>query len=181
MNDAPAEIVEADRSHLPQMVAIRLQTEWDHHRRQPDLFEPPDERETEREIIPFLPRRHFFTERRHFALGWVRDGVLRGYLLYSAHDAVPEVLALDVARFFLVTDIGVERGFHGRGIGRAMLDAMHARILAQGGGMIIANIWDGNTASEKLFRGGGFTPMHTTYRLTIWPEGYGPDGTQGQD
>ncbi len=88
-----------------------------------------------------------------------------GYVLLSdwAREDGPDMPSVTVE------DIRVLEEHRGRGVGRALLQAVQDRATAQGWDNVTATIWAGNPESEALFNAAGFTEQSKTYR-------FGPSG-----
>ncbi|MEM1162724.1 MAG: GNAT family N-acetyltransferase [Pseudomonadota bacterium] len=162
-----AEIIDLTEAHLPEMVVLRQQTEQLHQDLLPRLFQGPREpKDTATHLRRYLtddPK----AQRR--AIGYVEDGRLCGYALYStfvweADDTMKE------RRGIYVRDIAVDPACRRKSIAQQLLQVLADEAAADGQpAELHATIWAGNTASEALFRQAGFTPLNTSYALYLDP------------
>lgn len=155
-------IVELKHRHLPSVYALLRMTHEDHKERFPDLFNAEDtnvDNKLAAHFCPYLKTPFSFKRRTKCAIGYETNEEMLGYLLY--------VLGPDGHRSgkqsCVITDIAVRPESKQQGIASAMINELLKRISPLEECSIYAHIWEGNTASEALFRGAGFSPLYTLF------------------
>jgi GNAT superfamily N-acetyltransferase len=99
----------------------------------------------------------FVAERDGRAVGW-------GVVYPELND--PYVMA-EERRFALISELFVEEGLRGTGIGSALIAACEAWAREHGFGVMMIGVLPGNTRADTLYRSRGFSPYALTLRKRI--------------
>jgi len=158
--------------YLPQIKEACVKTFEEHRKRQPFAFA---ENAFERTIkdgfeAAFLPVDDNFVLTRKTQPDLSEnlfiahlDGELAGYILFDLRARPQFINEADL----YIADICVFDTFQNQGIGRALLQFAKDLCDTQKRDNLYATVWVGNTASETMFRNGGFEVMNQNFR-------YGP-------
>ncbi|MDQ2089426.1 GNAT family N-acetyltransferase [Marimonas arenosa] len=149
---------------LDAIIALSRRTHAAHQARNPKDFDEPDgnawhERALRAAFPRYLPNRRA-ADTLHLA---ECDGAFAGYLhfmpFFQGKGRAAQVL------FVNVNDIGVTEPYQGRGIGRALLAALQEHLAGEHVPYIMATVWTGNEASQRLFETCGFVVSSRNFRL----------------
>ena len=168
MTDRPDQIIDLTRRHLTAMIALRNRTQAVHHHMLPHVFSRDvNPNLIKEELKGYLPPWWPFSSRDSFARGWVEGGDLAGYVLFRMGHRPPDGLFLD-RRLVLINDIAVAQAHQDRGIARALVQNVVDDAAETGDEVeLIATIWEGNAASQRVFADQGFAPINTAFSLVL--------------
>lgn len=157
-------IERADPVTLNAMLRLFKQGQAPHHRDFPDHFGPG---ENEAEIRTFLggffkPRNPFRT-RSGYALGWLVDAKLSGYLLYRLSESSNVYFGKSRWNCF-IEDIVVDEAARGLGGGSALMERVLTIANALPNCAISGTVWGGNEASAALFEKHGLAPLSRSFQ-----------------
>ncbi len=85
-----------------------------------------------------------------------------GRVIGLAHAAIREAPAIPIfvpRRYAVVDAIGVRSGFRRRGIGRRLLDAVHAWAIEKGAGSVELNVYEFNQEAIAFYRAVGYETL----------------------
>lgn len=160
-------IAEPDERHWEAMADLFQQGQAPHHERFPEHFGPAQDRAA---IIGYLKGfgplgkglrsrlRGLRRPRTNFTLGWFVDGHLSGYLLYQLYENA-NVFYGKSRWVCFVEDIVIDSKTRGMGGASILIGALIKRTEPLDDCMLSATVWEGNDASEALFKKHGFTPL----------------------
>ncbi len=157
------EVVELQRRHLDQMLALRQETQSLHHELLPEVFHAEASAAiASAELRSFLPSWNPFKSSHGTAIGCIANERVLGYLLYyaSAHSGDATMKPFNA---IVIHDIAVAKDQSGKRLARCLLGEIETRARQQGATRINACIWRGNARSQRLFEGNGFRAQSTWY------------------
>ena len=159
-------VIPAEDRHLDGMVPIFVAGQAFHYGLMPDIFAPPADTEAVRKYLRnFLPGRNPFRKRETFALVWLVDGRVSGYLLYELRLASSIFFQKGIRNSFIV-DISIAEDRRQQG-GATTLFAVYNDLLKEKGVQFAnAQVWCGNDASHALFRKQGYACRSQNYFRT---------------
>ncbi len=145
------------------MARLFQQGQKPHHEAFPAHFGPADDSEAIIHYFQgFLKTRNPFRQRRGFAKGLFVDGSLAGYLLYRLYKE-SSVFYGEPRWTCFVEDIVIDEHARGLGGASALMEALLTEVEPLSNCAMSGTVWNGNAASEGLFRKHGFEPLSQAF------------------
>ncbi len=152
---------------LDAMIDLFGQGQEPHHQSFPEHFGPADNREAISSYLQgFLKPRNPFRKRTGFAMGLYIDANLAGYLLYRLNET-NDVFYGKPRWYCHIEDIVVDESARGSGGASALMSNLSAKLAPLGECAVSGSVWNGNSASEALFKKQGFEPLSQSFFKVI--------------
>ncbi len=183
-NSIKAPLIEPEAKHINDMIDLYEAGQHFHHALYPGIFCPPCDHESvahhfrnymaPEPPLARLKRRQnpfalLFRPRTRFSIGWTEEGKLYGYILYTINQT-NNVLNGDKHLEVSIEDVAVSTKMRRRGIAKNLIQGVYENTSTLGNCHIFAQVWDGNDASNALFKEAGFTAVSTQYHRMRTPQ-----------
>lgn len=161
------EIRAAAIDHLPEMIPIFHNGQTVHFEKYPEIFcAPNNSAQIELYLRRYLDKPGFLRKQKKFGLVWLIDGKVGGYLLYQKYRSSGVFFPLNRWECF-IDDIAVSPDFQNRGGASYLMNELSKELAGLPECLLSAQVWNGNEASEALFKKFGFAAQSQNfYRVT---------------
>ena len=153
----------AKKQHLAEIKAISKRTYRDHSIRNPDAFAK------EYATLPLEPMliKSFSKNGKSDSIIVALDGeTVVGHIIFIIYD-LPSEAEQNIEKIASIGDISILPDYRGQGIGKKALQFLIPILNNRGVTRVDAQIWAGNTRSERLFESAGFIDAYREVRLRL--------------
>lgn len=156
MDKDKREIRKSERHDIPALQRLLLQVNDVHAEARPDLFIPGHRKYTERELMEILS-----DEAAPVFVHLGADRNVDGYCFCRIED-YREGGHMQPHRSLYIDDLCVDAAARGRGIGRKLYEYVKDYAGGIGCSYVTLNVWEGNEAALRFYRGLGMKVRKTT-------------------
>ncbi len=149
------EIVMAEESHIPGMIALLRQVGQVHHNIRPDIFRSDAQKYREQDLQGILA-----AEDSPIFIG-LSDGAVVGYCFCQWRRYRGSGVLTDRVELY-IDDLCVDEGHRGRGAATALYRHVCAWAKDRGCEFITLNVWTGNDGAQAFYEKMGMTPRNVT-------------------
>lgn len=143
----------AKRSDTETIHRLLLQVAQIHHQGRPDLFRPGTKKYSEEELLKIIE-----DDSRPVFVAEEPEGAVLGYAFCIFQQYMSSLLMTDIKTLY-IDDLCVDKDCRGKGVGRALYEAVVAFARQKGCYNVTLNVWSCNTAAMKFYESCGLKPQ----------------------
>ena len=143
----------AKRSDTETIHRLLLQVAQIHHQGRPDLFRPGTKKYSEEELLKIIE-----DDSRPVFVAEEPEGAVLGYAFCIFQQYINSLLMTDIKTLY-IDDLCVDKDCRGKGVGRALYEAVVAFARQKGCYNVTLNVWSCNTVAMKFYESCGLKPQ----------------------